>query len=106
MKFILVKNFTDVDLDSSSAPELHLEVEGKSYSIVNLRNLYFCEVSNTLAGREGQVQITDDIYSDAHSIIYNCLRPFLDSESSYTVLENNDSVRNFLAASKKYYLGI
>lgn len=106
MKFIIVKNFTDVDLDSSSAPELHLEVEGKSHSIINFRNLYFCETSNTLAGRSGQLRVEDVKCDDITMIVYKCLKPFLKDDESYMVIDDNDNVRKFLVATEKYYTGI
>lgn len=106
MKFIVVKNFTDVDLDSSSAPKLNLEVEGKSHSITNFRGLYFCETSNTLAGREGQIKIQDVNYDDITMMVYDCMRPFLKENESYMIVDNNDMIRKFLSATKKYYTGI
>lgn len=106
MKFIVVKNFTDVNLDSSSAPELHLEVEGRCYSIVNFRNEYFCESSNTLAGSEGQVRMEKVDYDDMATVIYKCLKPFLTEGESYMILDDNYTIKNFLASSKKYYVGV
>lgn len=106
MKFIVVKNFTDVDFDSSSAPTLNLEVDRKDYSIVNFRGLYFCEVSNSLAGRSGQVKMEDVNYDDITMMVYDCLRPFLKENESYMILDNNDTIRKFLSATKRYYSGI
>lgn len=50
MKFIIVKNFTDVNSNYYDYPKLNLEDKGKSHSIVNFRNLHFCDISNTICG--------------------------------------------------------
>lgn len=103
MKVIFVKSFTAGDIEENVPPILNVTVEGKDYGILNFRNYYFCEKSNTLEGREGQVSTeVPNVYEQFNSTLFNCLVPFLEKSTSYKIY-GKDSVSEFLKATKQFY---
>lgn len=103
MKFIIVKNFTDVMLNPYDSPLLNLEVEGKTYSIINYKNKYYCELSNAYSDSEGIVEINPNTYNDYADIVYKCMEPFLDSNESYMIIDDNGCLFRFISTCKNLY---
>lgn len=103
MKFIIVKNFTDVMLSPYDSPLLNLEVGGKPYSIINYKNKYYCELSNIYSDGEGLVEINPSTYDDYANIVYKCMKPFLNNNESYMIIDNNDCLLRFISTCKNLY---
>ena len=103
MKVIVVKSFSDGDVNKCITPKLEVEVENKFYEIINFRNYYFCVFDNIQAGREGQIPVNENSYKNIYATIIYCLAPYLDWTHAYEVEDSNRLVKEFVNATKKYY---
>lgn len=103
MKIIVVKHFLEGDVNECIPPKLEVEVGNKFYEIINFRNCYFCSSDNTLAGREGQVPVSEDSYENIYATIIYCLAPLLDWSHAYEVEDDNDLAEEFVKSTKRYY---